>query len=321
MMIALSIIVPVYNVEKYLSKCIDSILNQTFSNYELILIDDGSTDNSGSICDRYAKLDTRIKVIHQNNKGLSCARNVGIDIAKGKYIGFVDSDDWIEPKMYETLLKNIIKSEADISVCGKQEVNDDGEAISHKLIRGKGDIVVDRNEAFELLFSKNDCIFAYAWNKLYKRELFSSLRYPEGKTFEDVYVIADILLRAKAIHITYKPLYNYLRRKDSITGSAYNKSKWDSIASAQRLYECIEKEYPEYKKRFRRYYCEKCFMVLESILASNSNDILSRNKLISMIKEEAIFILLDNELTVKRKLATICLAVDYRLFYLCMKFK
>lgn len=114
----ISIIVPVYNVEKYLNKCIDSIINQTYKNIEIILVDDGSTDNSGKICDEYLLRDSRIKVIHKNNGGLSSARNEGINISSGEYIGFVDSDDWVEPNMYEEMYKKILYSNADIVDCG-----------------------------------------------------------------------------------------------------------------------------------------------------------------------------------------------------------
>ncbi len=121
-MCEISIIVPVYKVEKYLKKCVDSILAQTFSDFELILVDDGSPDNSGRICDDYAKKDARVRVVHKQNGGLSSARNAGIEVAKGKYLGFVDSDDYIAEDMYELLYKAIIKEEADLSICGIYDV-------------------------------------------------------------------------------------------------------------------------------------------------------------------------------------------------------
>ena len=180
----ISIIVPVYKVEKQLNKCIESILNQTFKDYELILVDDGSPDNCGHICDEYEKKDSRIKVIHKKNGGLSDARNAGLDIALGKYIGFVDSDDIIHPQMYEKLYNCINKSNLDIVQCkfkrfkSIEEINiniSDSE-LNFKEYNSQ-DAIIDLID--------NNKINVNAWNKLYKRELFQNERYPKGKIHED----------------------------------------------------------------------------------------------------------------------------------------
>ena len=178
MSIDISIIVPVYKVEKQLEICIKSILSQTFSNFELILVDDGSPDNCGNICDEYQKKDNRIKVIHKENGGLSDARNVGLDIASGKYIAFVDSDDIIHPRMYEILFECINKSNSDIVQCKFKKF---------KSLDEVKDDLDDYNGSFEKYDNKtaimdmidNNNINVNSWNKLYKSELFETLRFPK----------------------------------------------------------------------------------------------------------------------------------------------
>ncbi|EME3187758.1 glycosyltransferase, partial [Enterococcus faecalis] len=164
----ISIIVPVYNVEKYLEKCVRSILAQTFTDFELILVDDGSPDSSGAMCDQFAEQDQRVKVIHKENGGLSDARNAGIEIATGEYLGFVDSDDYIADDMYELLYTNIVKEDADLSICGIYDVYEGKEPIVKSLIQG----TFSREEAL-LLILQGNIISVHAVNKLYKRKLFA----------------------------------------------------------------------------------------------------------------------------------------------------
>ena len=176
----ISIIVPVYNVEKYLEKCVKSILNQTFTDFELILVDDGTPDSSGVICDQFAEKDERIKVIHKKNGGLSDARNTGIEVAKGEYIGFVDSDDYIAEDMYELLYTNIVNEEADLSICGIYDVYENKEA--QKRIRQY--MILNKFEAIKVILEAK-IVSVHAVNKLYKKELFTHVRYPVGKITED----------------------------------------------------------------------------------------------------------------------------------------
>ncbi|BDP63405.1 hypothetical protein EfmJHP80_09010 [Enterococcus faecium] len=174
---------PVYNVEKYLKKCVDSILGQTFTDFELLLIDDGSTDNSGSICDELAKTDNRIKVIHKENGGLSDARNIGIEVAKGDFIGFIDSDDYIDEDMYAFLYNNILKYDAELSMCGIYDVHKNKEI---KKLTPFSQLVT-KSEAIELVLD-GKLVVANAVSKLYKKELFENVRYPKGKIAEDAAV-------------------------------------------------------------------------------------------------------------------------------------
>ena len=184
-----SIIVPIYNVEKYLIKCIESILNQTYKNLEIILVDDGSTDSCNKICDRYKKIDKRVVVIHKKNGGLSSARNIGIKKAKGKLISFVDSDDYIKPNMIEELKNNMYFYNSDISVCdyyyiidGKRQISDNNNLKRNCITKYKNKFIYKPNSA--------------VWNKLYKKNLFEQIKFPEGKIYEDDYILYELLDKA-----------------------------------------------------------------------------------------------------------------------------
>ena len=225
----ISIIVPVYNVEKYLSKCIDSILNQTFNNFELILVDDGSTDSSIQICDEYRMKDKRIKVIHKQNGGLSSARNAGLDIALGKYIGFVDSDDFIHKNMYQLLYSNLTKYNGDISICRFGRIFD-GEKSTN--IEDSCNVKVTEMtgyNALENLYNDKFLDFIVAWNKLYKREIFKDIRYPVGKIHEDEFIIHRILYESKKVIYIDKILYYYYQRDNSIMGKKFNLKSIDRV--------------------------------------------------------------------------------------------
>lgn len=208
----ISVVVPVYNVENYLSICIESIIYQDYKNIEIILVDDGSTDSSGKICEKYKLLDNRIRVIHQQNGGLSNARNVGIKIAKGEYIGFVDSDDWIAKKMYSTLISLCEEKETDIAVCERILVESD--FIDDNGTSGEV-YIASTDEALDVLY-KDEKYYSHAWNKLYKRELFDNIQFPNGKTFEDIYIMHDIFSLSKRVAFIDKGLYYYRSRYNSI---------------------------------------------------------------------------------------------------------
>lgn len=223
----LSIIVPVYNVQEYLDACINSLLSQTYERIEIILVDDGSTDDSGRICERYASLDPRIRVIHKENGGLSDARNAGIEIAKGEYIGFVDSDDWISTKMYEVLLRNLEVSKADIAVCERVAVYPD----RMEDCGGTDSIcVLNQEESLDILYA-NKKYGSYACNKLFRKELFKSIRFPKGRLFEDIYIMHELFGLANRVVFIDTGLYFYLQRPNSIVNSN-NLDNWEEYVDA-----------------------------------------------------------------------------------------
>jgi glycosyltransferase involved in cell wall biosynthesis len=212
----ISIIVPVYQVEKYLEKCINSIIAQTYKNLEIILVDDGSTDNCPAICNRFQSEDSRIKVIHQENGGLSHARNVGLEHATGDFIGFVDSDDWIEPNMYEILMSVLQESETDIAVCNRQVEYDDSKPIQINL-KSPEKMLYSPEDALRKIFNGGSFIFFYVWNKLYKRNVLANIKFPNGKFHEDILWTTQVLGNAKGIISVDYPLYHYIKRSESLT--------------------------------------------------------------------------------------------------------
>lgn len=228
----ISIIVPIYKVEKYLNRCIDSILSQSYRNLEIILVDDGSPDNCSIICEEYAKKDKRIKVIHKKNGGLSEARNYGIEASTGDYIMFVDSDDYISKDMCKTLLINALENNADIVVCNFKEVYTDNiEKINKQCIKGNLEVVSNIEALYKYLVrSTTDMVVV--WNKLYKRNIFFGekyIRFPVGKLHEDMYTTYKLYYYANKIVIINDVLYYYFRRKESITGSISEKNLLDEI--------------------------------------------------------------------------------------------
>lgn len=220
----ISVVVPIYKVEKYLPKCVDSICGQTYQNLEIILVDDGSPDQCGKLCDEYAKQDGRIKVIHKKNGGLSDARNAGIDVATGTYIGFVDSDDHIHPQMYETLYNGIKDNHADLSICRYKNV-DEGETVDNRNIKNAQWVTMTTDqEKFEYSLGEftTDC-FTVAWNKLYKTELFKDIRYPYGKIHEDEFTTYKTIELADKVAYTEEELYFYVQRQGSIMDNGFDK--------------------------------------------------------------------------------------------------
>lgn len=225
-----SVIVPVFNVEKYLDDCIQSIVTQTYSNLEVILVNDGSTDESPLMCENWKKKDSRISVIHKQNGGLSSARNAGLDIAKGEYIIFVDSDDIIARDMVESLF-NILDSNSDIdlSVCGIETFNDEDFSYRRPFMSIKSGIYSNTEFITKILSKKVDNA---AWNKMYRSEMISSLRFKEGIINEDFPFISYLLSLCNRIEYTSKPLYFYRMRRGSITKSGINKRCWDYVKNA-----------------------------------------------------------------------------------------
>lgn len=233
----ISIIVPVYKTEAYLEKCVDSILAQTFRDFELLLIDDGSPDNCSALCEEAAARDPRIRVIHQKNAGLSAARNTGVEAARGEWIGFVDSDDSIAPEMYETLLTYARRDGAQIAVCDYLLVTEAGEPLPSSY-RLEEDKVLDRVGALEQM---NRGHFKVAWNRLYRRELFETVRFPVGKIHEDEYTAHQFYWQCERITIAAKPLYFYVQRGGSII---HTDSPQKTMDLAEGIFQraCFEQE-------------------------------------------------------------------------------
>lgn len=241
----ISVIVPVYQVEEYLEKCIESIINQTYKNLEIILVDDGSKDNCASICDRYQKRDNRIIVIHKENGGLSSARNAGLDIATGELVTFVDSDDYIEEDMLTVLHSNLEENMCDISVCFWKEVFGD-ESQTDKITKRKKQHSVecmDKIEAMKkMLYQRgtDSC----AWGKLFKMSLFEEVRFPISMIYEDIAIMYSVFDKAEKVVFTDYPGYGYLQRNTSIMKERFSENKMSLITFAEDNERFIKEKYP-----------------------------------------------------------------------------
>lgn len=224
----ISVIVPIYNVESYLNKCVESIVNQTYTNLEIILVDDGSPDNCPIMCDEWAKKDNRIKVIHKENGGLSSARNAGLDIAKGAFIAFVDSDDYVEAHYIEILLKKLLQYNVDLVCCSINNIYEN-KMENFKLKPVDKDLVISGSSILPEFYRHYTTALMVAWNKLYKRELFDNLRYTAGRIYEDGAIVLHLLSKCKQVAIIPDVLYNYLRRENSIMGTGISLAKAKSM--------------------------------------------------------------------------------------------
>lgn len=226
----ISIIIPVYNVEGYLHQCIDSIINQTYNNLEILLINDGSTDSSLDICNEYASKDDRIIVLNKKNGGQSSARNMGLDIATGDFIGFVDSDDWVEPNMYETLLKGAKENEADIVACGVYNC-DFKKGTRVPTVEGGGIVTYDNFYSYcDNLFVP--CKFEIRfeiWNKIFKKEILEVVRFKEGQIYEEIFFMRNVLERTSKLVCIAIPLYDYRLCRPGSTVSSFKISRLSKI--------------------------------------------------------------------------------------------
>ncbi len=236
----ITVIIPIYNVEKYLDRCIQSVVGQTYKNLEIILVDDGSPDGCPLICDEWAKRDIRIKVIHKKNGGLSDARNTGLSVAKGEYIGFVDSDDYILPEMYEKLMEAIQQTRADLAICDCERVYDrtGGTIYDVSPIRNE---ILNREQALEKLAEKHWWHYVVAWNKLYTRKSLKNVRFPVGKIHEDQFVIHEVFANCDKIICLEEKFYRYVQRSGGITTSGASVKHLDSVEALCRRYDYYKK--------------------------------------------------------------------------------
>ncbi len=306
----ISIIVPVYNVEKYLGKCIESIMAQTYENIEILLVDDGATDTSGAICDAYAEKDARIRVIHKANGGLSDARNRGIEEAKGELLGFIDSDDYIDADMFEVLYRTMAKYDADMSMCGVYELYEGQKVEQVSEIK---DFCTDAEGAMKIVMD-GMINYAYAVNKLYKRELFNEVRYPVGKIIEDAFVILFLLDKTSKVALTNEKKYYYFHRENSITSNSFRQKHFDCIEAHENNYKFICEKHPSLEKtaRMRLYWSR--FFVLDKMLLLDGVKKEDYMPLVRYIRGGVGYIVFESILSKSRKIATLVLLFSVRAY-------
>lgn len=288
----ISVIVPIYKVESYLRQCVDSILNQTYKDLEIILVDDGSPDNCPQICDEYASLDSRIIVIHKKNGGLSDARNKALKVATGDYISFVDSDDWLESTMYERLLNRMRKDNCDLGMCARYVVTEN--TISIDSVSPES-FVKSKDEIMPLIL--RDIIGSQVWDKLYKKELWDGLFFPVGRQYEDI--ATTYLAVEKCTRFCYlnEPLYYYRMNDKGISLSERPNKIFDTFCSFRERLEFAKKRYPSefddclalafgvamgtvnYYLRFHFKEEEKNIPVIDQFIRDYSDNIFSCNRI------------------------------------------
>lgn len=239
----ISIIVPVYKVEKYLQRCVDSILAQTYSDIEVLLIDDGSPDDSGKICDEYALKDTRVRAFHKKNGGVSSARNFGLKKAKGAFIGFVDSDDYIEKTMYETLLKNLLSEQADVSICGYYQEDKTGFFYRHWTQDDYLSLIGD--EQIRCLIS-NQYYTCSCWDRLFKSELLENIYFDETVSlYEDYMFLYQVAKKSHKTVFTSQPFYYYCNTSNSASNSGFSSKTMDIVKICKLVMDDIGINFPQ----------------------------------------------------------------------------
>lgn len=262
-----SVIVPVYNVEEYLKRCVTSVCDQTYRNLEIILIDDGSTDNSGKICDESGRRDFRIKVIHKKNGGLADARNAGLDIATGEYVTFVDSDDWIRTDYVETLVRTLQYGKTRISACAYRRTDDRVDEQIKEIRDIDYPAQVDVWPVFEsyqhlFLAQQIDCS---AWAKLYERALFREIRFPIGKLYEDQFITYKLFHYAQGVSYIDQEMYFYFNRRESIQNEAFTIRKMDELEANLECVAFIKEQYPQLLEMAVCRLVSSCFHMLFAI--------------------------------------------------------
>lgn len=259
----ISVVVPIYNVEKYLKRCIESIRCQTYSNLEIILVDDGSPDNCGCICDDYRKKDNRIKVIHKENGGLSDARNAGIKIVNGKYLTCIDSDDFVSPYFIENLWNAVKESQCDIATSWFIEFYE-GDSIPNPHKLELKDVQVLSRECFyeRMLYQKG--VEISAWGKLYRSDLFKGIEYPVGKLYEDIPTTYLLIEKVTKVAVIPNVDYYYFQRKTSIAQANFSIRKMDAINHMGNLKDFITLNYPVLRKAAEcRYFSTVCNILFQ----------------------------------------------------------
>lgn len=258
----LTVIVPVYNVETYLDRCVLSITQQTYKKLEIILVDDGSTDQSPQMCDDWFWKDSRIKVIHKKNGGLSSARNVGLNAASGEVLSFIDSDDFIELDMYQTMMDAMKESGKDIASCGRiVDLWGKREKIEFALSQPR---IYTRKEAIKEVLCLRE-LDVSACDKLYKKTLFFDIRYPEGKISEDAAIIFQLLNKSNGLVHVGENFYHYIFRRSSISKAAYSHVKYDAYENCLHIIEFFQQHYPDMESYVKLYNTMTCANLLESM--------------------------------------------------------
>ena len=312
----ISVIVPVYGVEKYIEKCLKSIINQTYENLEIILVDDGSKDKSGIICENYANKDKRIKVFHKKNGGLSDARNYGIEHSKGEYLTFIDSDDYIEDD-YVEYLYSLIKEGYKMSICSLYvEYTSNGKIVN----KGNGkEIVISGKKCIEKM-CYHDEVDTCAYAKLMHRSLFQKVRYPKGKIFEDIGTTYLLFDQCEEVICGFIPKYYYVIRENSIVTSEFNIKKLELIEMTDKMAHYVDTKYPELKGATLRRKGYAYFSTLNQMLDVTDKRYLEKRKqIVKYLRKNSIKIIKNRKTPNRDRIAYLCLLLGFNIYKIFWK--
>lgn len=306
----ISIIIPVYNVEKYLEECVDSVINQTYTNLEIILVDDGSTDSSPDICDDYGSKDVRIKVIHRTNGGLSAARNSGIETAQGEYISFLDSDDYIADNTIEFLYNAIVTHNADIAAVAM-----------YKLFKNTVEPIF--NFDTERLLTSEDAFYEAinmeylmpsANAKLYKKKMFNGVRFPDGMLYEDTYVIGEVLHNAQTVYVSSKPFMYYRQCGSSIMHKQFKKKNMQLLTVYEHCLDLANMYYPKATELCKYRIMWAAFYLLQRMITCNATDISEFEYVVNLLKKNKGFILGEKRFSLMKRVSILILWLSPKLY-------
>lgn len=308
----ISVVVPVYNTSQYLEGCLNSIIRQTYHNLEIVLVDDGSTDSSGEICDSFARMDPRFCVYHKRNGGLSDSRNYGIAKSHGEYIVFVDSDDIVDADLVEYLYELLLKYHTDLSICQHKVHFASGKVIDYG--SGKQDEKISQKECFRRFLYDNG-IDTSAWGKLYRKSLFDDIQYPCGQIFEDLATTYKLINRCDFVAVGNLSKYNYMLHGNSIVNGSFSTQKLTYSKIADAVIVDIVKKYPDLKKAGIARRVRARFTALNMIIESKTKDYhAEEQKMCRFIKKYSKVVLKDAEVSRQEKVAIILVNINYSLY-------
>ena len=309
----ISIVIPVYKVEKYLDKCIKSIINQTYKNLEIIIVDDGSPDKCPQMCDEFAQKDKRIKVIHKENGGLSDARNAGIDIAKGKYITFVDSDDYITDDYVEYMYNLIKKYNTKMATCETQIVHIESDEKKQEQFQENIEVLTARDLFYKILFAQKSDVSAYS--KLYETKLFDDIRYPKGVVYEDTATTYKLIEKCDKIATGNKKCYFYCARPNSISKmSGFNKNEIDYIKNTDEMLKYLQNKYVDLEQAINRFELYANFRILRLLLFTTPRDKQKEKEVFTKIKSKRMKVLKYKDTPKRDKMAIILSFFGLKIF-------
>ncbi|SFD66849.1 Glycosyltransferase involved in cell wall bisynthesis [Lentibacillus persicus] len=314
-MAEISIIVPVYNLERLLPRCVDSILAQTFTDFELILVNDGSSDGTGKLCNAYARADNRVKVVHKENGGVASARNAGLNIAKGRYIGFADNDDLLNQYMFEVLYDIAVAHSSDIVICNYVEVDEDASCDTKTYEDNYQVRHFDHIEALHQLYTANYITFVVPWNKLYKRYLFDNIRFEEGNINDDETVAHKLFYQSGKTTFVQTGLYYYIQRKGSLMHSPFKVNQLDAVyALKQREVFFRKKKERTLHQKALKHYMEKFFWYYFLAKSSSQETETALKKLKRTFNRSLIHLLKSTEISGKQKIMCVVFSISPVLF-------